>query len=109
MELMEEWGARRLLAHLQRGDTAVLENIGPNDAELPGAVGRLQNPGHALEAGWLLLRYAQSRGDPSLAARVLKGFVDGPLEWGWDPRYGGVVASATSMGTAPLRWVVKGG
>ena len=23
----------------------MLENIGPNDAELPGAVGRLQNPG----------------------------------------------------------------
>lgn len=103
MELMEEWGARRLLAHLQRGDTAVLENIGPNDAELPGAVGRLQNPGHALEAGWLLLRYAQSRGDPSLAARVLKGFVDGPLEWGWDPRYGGVVAFCDVDGHCPTQ------
>ncbi|XP_068780307.1 N-acylglucosamine 2-epimerase isoform X1 [Struthio camelus] len=109
LDELAAWGAQRLLAHLQRGDSVVLENVSPDGKELPGSMGRLLNPGHAIEAGWFLLRFAQRRGDEALAARAIAGFIEGPLRRGWDPEHGGLFAFLDADGHCPtqLEWSMK--
>ncbi|XP_062456771.1 N-acylglucosamine 2-epimerase [Rhea pennata] len=109
LDELAAWGARRLLAHLQRGDSVVLENVSPDGKELPGSMGRLMNPGHAIEAGWFLLRFAQRRGDEALAARAIAAFVEAPLRRGWDPQHGGLFAFLDADGHCPtqLEWSMK--
>ncbi|KAM9250292.1 N-acylglucosamine 2-epimerase [Cariama cristata] len=109
MEALADWGGQRLLLHLQRGDSVVLENVTPEGQELPGSLGRLMNPGHALEVGWLLLALARRRGDAGLGARAVAGLVEGPLRWGWDPQHGGVFAFLDADGHCPtqLEWHMK--
>ncbi|XP_043357265.1 N-acylglucosamine 2-epimerase isoform X4 [Dermochelys coriacea] len=41
---LEGWCAQRLLHHLQRDGRAVLENVSEDGKELPGCLGRQQNP-----------------------------------------------------------------
>ncbi|KAM4880044.1 N-acylglucosamine 2-epimerase [Sylvia borin] len=108
-EAMAEWGARHILMHLQRGDSVVLENVSPEGKELPGSLGRLMNPGHALEAAWLLLEFSGRRGDPELGARAVAALVEGPLKWGWDPQHGGLFAFVDADGHCPtqLEWSMK--
>ncbi|XP_075345735.1 N-acylglucosamine 2-epimerase, partial [Mycteria americana] len=103
MEALAQWGAQRLLLHLQRGDSVVLENVSPEGGELPGSAGRLMNPGHAVEAGWVLLAFAGRRGDAGLGARAVAGLVEGPLRWGWDPRHGGLFAFLDADGHCPTQ------
>ncbi|XP_067171170.1 N-acylglucosamine 2-epimerase [Apteryx mantelli] len=109
LDELAAWGAQRLLAHLQRGDSVVLENVSPDGKELPGSMGRLMNPGHAIEAGWFLLRFAQRRGDEALAARAIAAFIEGPLRRGWDPQHGGLFAFLDADGHCPtqLEWSMK--
>ncbi|GAB0202301.1 N-acylglucosamine 2-epimerase [Grus japonensis] len=109
MEAMADWGGQRLLLHLQRGDAVVLEHVSPEGRELPGSLGRLMNPGHAMEAGWLLLRLAERRGDAGLGARAVAALVEGPLRGGWDPQHGGLFAFLDADGHCPtqLEWSMK--
>ncbi|XP_077645783.1 N-acylglucosamine 2-epimerase [Lonchura striata] len=108
-EAMAEWGARHVLMHLQRGDSVVLENVSPEGEELPGSLGRLMNPGHALEAAWLLLEFSGRRGDADLGARAVAALVEGPLKWGWDPQHGGLFYFLDADGHCPtqLEWALK--
>uniref|UniRef100_A0A8C3URM0 N-acylglucosamine 2-epimerase n=1 Tax=Catharus ustulatus TaxID=91951 RepID=A0A8C3URM0_CATUS len=108
-EAMAEWGARQLLLHLQRGDSVVLENVSPEGEELPGSLGRLMNPGHALEGAWLLLQFCQRRGDAELGARAVTALLEGPLKWGWDPQHGGLFYFLDADGHCPtqLEWSMK--
>ncbi|XP_072776331.1 N-acylglucosamine 2-epimerase isoform X2 [Taeniopygia guttata] len=108
-EAMAEWGARHVLMHLQRGDSVVLENVTPEGEELPGSLGRLMNPGHALEAAWLLLEFSGRRGDADLGARAVAALVEGPLKWGWDPQHGGLFYFLDADGHCPtqLEWSLK--
>ncbi|KAM9112941.1 LOW QUALITY PROTEIN: N-acylglucosamine 2-epimerase-like [Pangshura tecta] len=105
---LEGWCAQRLLRHLQRDGSAVLENVSEDGQELPGCLGRQQNPGHALEAGWFLLQYAQRR-DLALAAQAIEGFMVRPFQAGWDPEYGGLFAFQDVDGLCPtqLEWNMK--
>jgi N-acylglucosamine 2-epimerase len=82
-----EWCAREILKHAH--GTTVLESVrADGSADLSCPEGRLSNPGHAIEAGWFLLEYAQFTGDSALAARALE-----VIEWswaaGWDRERGG--------------------
>uniref|UniRef100_A0A6J0TK87 N-acylglucosamine 2-epimerase n=1 Tax=Pogona vitticeps TaxID=103695 RepID=A0A6J0TK87_9SAUR len=86
------WSAQQILMHVQRNGTAVLENVSEDGKELPGCLGRQQNPGHALEAGWFLLRYAQCQHDPALLSQTVETFVKQPFYSGWDPEHGGLFA-----------------
>ncbi|CAM5173916.1 unnamed protein product [Eretmochelys imbricata] len=106
---LEGWCARRLLRHLQRDGSAVLENVSPDGKELPGCLGRQQNPGHAIEAGWFLLRFAQRQGDAALAAQAIEGFMVRPFQAGWDPEHGGLFAFQDADGLCPtqLEWNMK--
>ncbi|XP_038238315.1 N-acylglucosamine 2-epimerase isoform X1 [Dermochelys coriacea] len=106
---LEGWCAQRLLHHLQRDGRAVLENVSEDGKELPGCLGRQQNPGHAIEAGWFLLRYAQRQGDTALAAQAIEGFMVRPFQAGWDPEHGGLFAFQDVDGLCPtqLEWNMK--
>uniref|UniRef100_A0A8C9GKM0 N-acylglucosamine 2-epimerase n=1 Tax=Piliocolobus tephrosceles TaxID=591936 RepID=A0A8C9GKM0_9PRIM len=85
-----DWCARRILQHVQRDGQAVLENVSEDGKELSGCLGRQQNPGHALEAGWFLLRHCIRKGDPELRAHVVDKFLLLPFRSGWDPDHGGL-------------------
>ena len=46
--------------------------------------------GHALEAGWFLLEYAQERGDVQLQKTAVDKFMEVPFLSGWDKEFGGL-------------------
>ncbi|XP_019334289.1 N-acylglucosamine 2-epimerase isoform X2 [Alligator mississippiensis] len=106
---LQDWAAQRLRLHLQRGRTAVLEHVSQDGLELPGSLGRLQNPGHAIEAGWMLLLHARARGDMAAADEAIDGFMLGPLDAGWDSPHGGLLAFHDADGLCPtqLEWAMK--
>ncbi|XP_066212726.1 N-acylglucosamine 2-epimerase isoform X3 [Saccopteryx leptura] len=104
-----DWCAQRILQHVQRDGQAVLENVSEDGKELSGCLGRHQNPGHALEAGWFLLRHAIQKGDPELRAHVVDKFLLLPFRSGWDPDHGGLFYFQDVDGFCPtqLEWAMK--
>lgn len=46
--------------------------------------------GHALEAGWFLLQYAQAKGDAQLQKIAVDKFIEVPFHTGWDKQHGGL-------------------
>ncbi|XP_033029891.1 N-acylglucosamine 2-epimerase [Lacerta agilis] len=104
-----DWSAQRILMHVQRDGAAVLENVSEEGKELPGCLGRQQNPGHAIEAGWFLLRYAQRQQDSGLVAQAVEKFMKEPFRLGWDPEHGGLFAFQDVDGLCPtqLEWKMK--
>ncbi|XP_061469907.1 N-acylglucosamine 2-epimerase isoform X1 [Rhineura floridana] len=103
------WSAQRILMHVQRNGAAVLENVSEEGKELPGCMGRQQNPGHAIEAGWFLFRYAQRQHDPTLLAQAVEKFMKQPFHSGWDPEHGGLFAFQDIDELCPtqLEWKMK--
>nr|XP_023396552.1 N-acylglucosamine 2-epimerase isoform X5 [Loxodonta africana] len=93
----------------QRDGQAVLENVAEDGRELAGCLGRHQNPGHALEAGWFLLRHAIRKGDPDLRAHVIDKFMLLPFRSGWDPDHEGLFYFQDVDGLCPtqLEWAMK--
>ncbi|XP_076847646.1 N-acylglucosamine 2-epimerase isoform X2 [Brachyhypopomus gauderio] len=104
-----EWCVAQILQHVQRGGEAVLENVSLDGKELPGSLGRLQNPGHALEAGWFLLQYAKARGDTELQKVAVAKFMEVPFLRGWDQKHGGLFYFLDVDGHCPiqLEWNMK--
>ncbi|KAB0388942.1 hypothetical protein E2I00_001944, partial [Balaenoptera physalus] len=96
-------------APASEGGQAVLENVSEDGEELSGCLGRHQNPGHALEAGWFLLRHTIRRGDPKLRAHVIDKFLLLPFRSGWDPDHGGLFYFQDADGLCPtqLEWAMK--
>ncbi|KAI3357470.1 hypothetical protein L3Q82_015510 [Scortum barcoo] len=95
---------------IQRDGTAILESVSPEGAELPGCQGRLQNPGHALEAGWFLLQFSAERGDEELQRTAVDKFVELPYQSGWDKEHGGLFYFLDVDGHCPtqqLEWSMK--
>ncbi|XP_062979140.1 N-acylglucosamine 2-epimerase [Elgaria multicarinata webbii] len=103
------WSAQRILMHVQRNGAAVLENVSEDGKELPGCLGRQQNAGHALEAGWFLLRYAQRQHDLALLSQVVEKFIKQPFHSGWDPEHEGLFAFQDVDRFCPtqLEWKMK--
>uniref|UniRef100_A0A8D2BE91 N-acylglucosamine 2-epimerase n=1 Tax=Sus scrofa TaxID=9823 RepID=A0A8D2BE91_PIG len=103
------WCARRILQHVQRDGQAVLENVSEDGEELSGCLGRHQNPGHALEAGWFLLRHSSRSGDAKLRAHVIDTFLLLPFRSGWDADHGGLFYFQDADGLCPtqLEWAMK--
>lgn len=73
----------------------------------PTAWGRMpyfkSSPGHALEAGWFLLRHAIRKGDPELRAHVVDKFLLLPFRSGWDPDHGGLFYFQDADGLCPTQ------
>ncbi|KAJ3605406.1 hypothetical protein NHX12_027453 [Muraenolepis orangiensis] len=84
------WCVKQILQHIQRDGMAILENVSLEGAELNGCQGRLQNPGHALEAGWFLLQYCATTGDESLQLKAINQFIELQFQRGWDKQHGGL-------------------
>lgn len=103
------WSAQRIIMHVQRNGTAVMENVSEDGKELPGCMGRQQNPGHAIEAGWFLLRCAQRQHDPALVSQAVEKFMKQPFHSGWDSEHGGLFAFQDVDGLCPtqLEWNMK--
>lgn len=72
------------------------------------AQGRLLNPGHAIEAGWFLLRWAERLNDPTLRMLSFE-IVRQSFASGWDKEYGGLFYFLDAEGFSPtqLEWDMK--
>ncbi|CAF91264.1 unnamed protein product, partial [Tetraodon nigroviridis] len=103
------WCVQQILQHIQRNGTAVLENVSPEGAELPGCQGRLQNPGHALEAGWFLLQFSAEQGDQELQRTAIDKFLEVPFKDGWDKDHGGLFyfLDVDKLCPTQLEWNMK--
>ena len=93
--ILDEWIERSIddieKYHLHDEFEAVLETVSPQGAFIDHHEGRTLNPGHAIEAGWFVLREALRRGrDPHLI-RLGTTIVDWAWRWGWDEQYGGMI------------------
>ncbi|XP_077453667.1 uncharacterized protein LOC144072006 isoform X1 [Stigmatopora argus] len=106
---LSSWCVQQILQHVQRDGTAILENVSLEGTELPGCQGRLQNPGHALEAGWFLLEYASQWEDKELQDLAINKFVELPFQIGWDKEHGGLFYFLDVDGHPPtqLEWNMK--
>ncbi|XP_003454289.2 N-acylglucosamine 2-epimerase isoform X2 [Oreochromis niloticus] len=103
------WCVQQILQHIQRAGTAILENVSVDGSELPGCQGRLQNPGHALEAGWFLMLYGAQWGDKEIQRTAIRNFVELPYQYGWDKEHGGLFYFLDVDGHCPtqLEWSMK--
>uniref|UniRef100_A0A3P8NB90 N-acylglucosamine 2-epimerase n=1 Tax=Astatotilapia calliptera TaxID=8154 RepID=A0A3P8NB90_ASTCA len=103
------WCVEQILQHIQRAGTAILENVSVDGSELPGCQGRLQNPGHALEAGWFLMLYGAQSGDKEIHRTAIRNFVELPYQYGWDKEHGGLFYFLDVDGHCPtqLEWSMK--
>ncbi|KAE8583630.1 hypothetical protein XENTR_v10020604 [Xenopus tropicalis] len=108
-EEVGKWSVEKIMQHLQRDGKAILENVSDQGQELPGCLGRHQNPGHAIEAGWFLLRHAIAHSDHSLAQTSVEKFMLLPFLSGWDQEYGGLFSFQDVDGHCPtqLEWNMK--
>ncbi|XP_034074407.1 N-acylglucosamine 2-epimerase isoform X2 [Gymnodraco acuticeps] len=106
---LASWCVQQILQHIQRGGTAILENVSVDGAELPGCQGRLQNPGHALEAGWFLLQVSAQQKDEALQRTAIDKFMELPYQNGWDKEHGGLFYFLDVDGHCPtqLEWNMK--
>ena len=80
----------------------MFENINPNGSfDLDSCDGRLINPGHALEAMWFGMQYAEKKKDRHLIADIceLTGKI---LAYGWDEEFGGIYYFKDAL-SKPLR------
>ena len=97
----------RIQQHFVTGK--VYEHVGPEGAMRPElAQGRLLNPGHAIEAGWFLLHWAQRLQDSSL--QILSfDIIRQSFATGWDEEYGGLFYFLDAGGFSPtqLEWDMK--
>eukprot|EP00118_Oscarella_pearsei_P000143 m.4305 g.4305 ORF g.4305 m.4305 type:complete len:405 (+) comp10519_c0_seq1:37-1251(+) len=85
-----QWCVQQILPHVKKDKKAVLENVSVEGNMLPGSKGRLMNPGHAIEAGWFLLRYASLVNDDRLKDIAISDFILLPFEVAWDSdKHGG--------------------
>lgn len=106
-ELMEKSTAEMLL-HPRHDKKIVLENVAPDGSLLEGGLGRLINPGHAIEAGWFLLERARKTGNHELGKAAIS-MIEWSFEKGWDPEHGGIFYFMDSEGAPPfqLEWFMK--
>jgi len=99
---------RRIDRHIHPDGQRVYEHVAPDGSLLPGAQGRLLNPGHAIEAGWFLQHWAQRLGRTDLQRQAID-----VVRWshaaGWDEEHGGLFYFLDAEGFSPvqLEWFMK--
>ncbi len=99
---------RRIRLHVHAETQTVRETVAPDGRLLDGPEGRLLNPGHALEAGWFVLHWAERLGRGDLREMALK-MVRWSFARGWDAEHGGLFyfLDAESFSPVPLEWSMK--
>ena len=90
-------------------DGKVYENVTP-DGQIAAetAAGRLLLPGHAIEAGWFLLHWAEKLNNPELRTLCF-AIIRNMFEIGWDEEHGGIFYFLDAEGYSPvqLEWDMK--
>jgi len=66
---------------------AVMETVGPGGELIDHFDGRTLNPGHAIEAAWLILHEANRRGHDERLVRIGTTILDWMWKRGWDGEY----------------------
>ncbi|CAE7352305.1 Renbp [Symbiodinium natans] len=104
----EAWCVEEILKHVRFEEKKVLEAVLADGSPCPGYDGRHMIPGHAIEAGWFLLRYAERTGEDSLV-QTAEHMISWSFEEGWDPKHGGLFYFLDAEGRSPvyLEWDMK--
>jgi N-acylglucosamine 2-epimerase len=86
----------------------ILENIGPNGAQIDSFEGRLLNPGHAIEAMWFIMNLGIRSHDKAVIDKA-EAIMYHHLEQGWDHEHGGIFYFLDRKGhpTQQLEWDQK--
>ena len=71
-------------------ERVVLEMVSPDGQPIDTPMGRVMNPGHAIETAWFLTEIGRRRNDRDLVDRSLQ-ILDWSMEKGWDKEYGGLL------------------
>jgi N-acylglucosamine 2-epimerase len=102
------WCLDQITLHVHPDLSLVLETVAADGSLLESPEGRLVNPGHAIEAGWFLLDYAEQHQDPTVTQQALD-MIRWSLDFGWDPTYGGLFYFLDRAGYSPLQleWSLK--
>ncbi len=70
---------------------AVLETVGINGEFINTGMGRMINPGHAIETAWFLLDEASYRNWDQALVKTATNILDWSWKWGWDEEFGGII------------------
>lgn len=99
---------RQISMHIHPDKQTVFETVGVDGQFLDTMEGRLLNPGHAIEAGWFLLRWANILGDETLQQTATL-MIRWSRERGWDQTHGGLFYFLDYKGYSPvqLEWFMK--
>ena len=99
---------RELLEHVHYPTKKVYENVGLTGEILDSSMGRLINPGHAIEGGWFLMHWAKRLERPELKSHALN-MIRWSHDLGWDREYGGIYYFLDAKGFSPtaLEWNMK--
>lgn len=104
----EQWCIEEILKHVIPERKQVLENVGVDGSVVDNYDGRHMNPGHAIEAGWFVLQYAQRVGREDLKLAAIQ-MIEWSFEAGWDKENEGLFYFLDSKGLSPpyLEWNMK--
>lgn len=105
---IELWCVEEIIKHVIVDRKIVLENVDTHGEVILGYDGRHMNPGHAIEAGWFVLNYAQINDRLDLIDLAVN-MIEWSFEAGWDSKYGGILYFLDSEGRSPpyLEWNMK--
>lgn len=86
----------------------IVENVTEDGSLCDCFEGRLQNPGHAIEAMWFIMDLGKRLNDPALIEKA-KDIMLNTLEYGWDTQYEGIFYFMDRKGFPPqqLEWDQK--
>lgn len=99
---------RQIRFHIHKEKKTVFETVGINGEFIDSIEGRLLNPGHAIEAGWFLHRWAAILNDDNLQ-QTATNMIRWSHHKGWDKEHGGLFYFLDYKGYNPvqLEWFMK--
>lgn len=86
----------------------IVESVAPDGTMVDCFEGRLQNPGHAIEAMWFIVDLGNRLEDKDLIQKAVDIAIR-EIEYGWDSEYGGIFYFMDRKGDPPqqLEWDQK--
>jgi N-acylglucosamine 2-epimerase len=83
---------RNALLHFDPERRVLVELAAPDGSSLrESPEGRLWIPGHSVEVAWFLLHALEFLPEDAAVRRTAYGAIEGSLEHGWDPEFGGLL------------------
>jgi N-acylglucosamine 2-epimerase len=99
----------QILTHFMKPEIgALLETVALDGSRLDLPIGRVVNPGHAIESAWFIMHEGMHRKDESLIRNACT-IIDWSLDLGWDKDHGGLFAFIDVEGKPceQLEWDMK--